>query len=44
MAFYHRHAPNHREHKRPLPDYSAGRFVLAHETAVAKAENHQASG
>jgi agmatinase len=40
MAFYHKHAPNHREHKRPLPDYSAlqGMRALQEEAALPSAQ------
>src|SRR5258708_37143781 len=36
MAFYHRHAPNHREHKRALPDFTGlqGMKALQEEAAL----------
>jgi agmatinase len=36
MAFYHRHAPNHREHKRALPDFTGlqGMKALQDEAAL----------
>jgi hypothetical protein len=40
MAFYHQHAPKHREHERPLPDYSElqGMKALQEEAALPSAQ------